>query len=65
MTIETPPSEEKNALQEALLEIAANIGVPRNSWEEKWYDLAVKVGNTQAEVEAAAAKKRPQLTKLT
>lgn len=65
MTIETPPSEEKNALQKALLGIAAKIDVPRNSWEEKWYDLAVKVGNTQAEVEAAAAKKRPQLTKLT
>jgi len=63
MTIETPHSVEGNLLQRALLEIAAEIDVPRNKWEQAWYDLAITVGNTQAEIEAKAAEKRPKLIK--
>lgn len=61
MTIETRPLIEKNALQKVLLEIAAKIDVPRNLWEQAWYDLAEKVGYTTEEIEKEAVKNRPKL----
>jgi len=65
MTIESvPPKPKKDLLQETLLNIAAEIDVPRNNWEQVWVDVARSVGITPAEIEAAAAKKRPKLIDL-
>ncbi len=61
MTIESGPPVERSFLQKALLGIAAEIDAPRNRWEKALYDLAGKVGYSQEEIEAEAAKKRPKL----
>ncbi|WKZ25332.1 MAG: hypothetical protein QY322_02985 [bacterium] len=66
MTIEfkrPQPPTKKNPLEEALLEIASDIGVPRNRWEQTWYDLAKKVGYTEDQIEAEAIRKRQEITK--
>lgn len=39
MTVETPRLLKRIHYRD-LLEIAANIDVPRNKWEQAWYDLA-------------------------
>lgn len=62
MTLEgLPPSNEKNALQKVLFDIAVDIDVPTNRWERTWFDLALKVGWTEEGIEKEAAKKRPKL----
>lgn len=59
MTIEAPQVEDKNPLQKVLFNIAVDIDVPANRWERIWYELALKVGYTEEQIEKEASKKRP------